>query len=190
MKSVSLEQSPLSYYADFVLYPAALAGGLATLLMRAPALTWGMALAAVFGFFAWSLVEYVLHRFVLHGLQPFKRFHQEHHDRPMALIGAPTLGSMVLFVLIAYLPLSWVLGAWLALAATLGLAAGYFSYLIVHHGVHHWKARPGSWFAARKREHAIHHMPGIEGWYGVTTPFWDRVFSTQRHERSGGREVG
>ena len=190
MKKASLEQSPVSYYADFVLYPAALASGLAVLLVWAPAITWAMPLAAVIGFFAWSLIEYILHRFVLHGLQPFKQWHQEHHDRPMALIGAPTLGSMVLFVLIAYLPLSWMLGAWVALAATLGLAAGYFSYLVVHHGVHHWKARPGSWFAARKREHAIHHMPGIEGWYGVTTPFWDKVFSTQRHERSGRLEGG
>lgn len=183
MKRASLEQSALSYYADFVLYPVALAAGLIVLLRRAPAITWAMPVAAVIGFFAWSLVEYVLHRFVLHGPQPFKRWHQEHHDRPMALIGAPTLGSMALFVLVAYLPLSGVLGGWIALAATLGLAVGYFSYLVVHHGVHHWRARPGTWFAARKREHAIHHMPGIEGSYGVTTPFWDKVFSTQHHER-------
>ncbi|HEX7385726.1 MAG TPA: sterol desaturase family protein [Castellaniella sp.] len=183
-KKISFEQSPWSYYADFVLYPIALATGLAVLLLGVPALNWSLLLAAMIGFLCWSPVEYVLHRYVLHGVQPFKRLHQEHHDRPMALIGAPTLLSMLLLVVVVYWPLSFALGTWLSLAATLGLTSGYFFYLIVHHAVHHWKARPGSWLAARKREHAIHHMKGVEGWYGVTTPFWDKVCSTQHHDRS------
>lgn len=183
MKKVSLEQSPWLYYADFVVYPIVIMGGLAALLAGAPRLHWAMLLAAVLGFLAWTLIEYILHRYVLHGLQPFKGWHQEHHDRPMALIGAPTALSLVLFVVVAWLPLALVFGSWLALAATLGLVVGYSLYLVVHHGVHHWKSRPGSWFAARKREHAIHHMRGIEGWYGVTTPFWDKVFGSQRPDR-------
>ena len=183
-KNISLEQSPWSYYADFVLYPIALGAGLAVLLLRAPVLNGSLLLAAVIGFLCWSPIEYVLHRYVLHGVQPFKRLHQEHHDRPMALIGAPTLLSMVLLVVLVYGPVSLVFGDWLALAATLGVTLGYFFYLIVHHAVHHWKARPGSWLAARKREHAIHHMKGVEGWYGVTTPFWDKVLRTQKRERS------
>lgn len=178
MTPFKLEQSPVAYFADFVLYPAAIVAGTGLLWLLADRPLWLLLPVAVAGFLVWSLVEYGLHRFVLHGVQPFKRWHEEHHKRPFALIGSSTLVSLMLFVLLVLWPLSLMLGRWIALAATLGMLCGYLLYVLVHHGTHHWKARPGSWMQARKRDHARHHMPGVRGWYGVTTPFWDHVFHT------------
>jgi hypothetical protein len=180
MKIFTLEHHPVSYFADFVLYPVAIVAGMAVLLLHVSVDDWMLLPAAVAGFGAWSLVEYALHRYVLHGLQPFKRWHEEHHQRPFALIGTSTLASLVLFVALVYLPLAFVFSHWLALAATLGVISGYLFYVTVHHASHHWKARPGSWLQARKQAHARHHMVGAHGWYGVTTSFWDRVFFTDR----------
>ena len=49
---------------------------------------------ALLGLVAWTLLEYVLHRFVLHGMQPFQAWHAEHHRRPQALIGTPTVAAI------------------------------------------------------------------------------------------------
>ncbi|MGB6007827.1 sterol desaturase family protein [Castellaniella sp.] len=181
MTLFKLEQSPVLYFADFVLYPAAIISGVGVLLWRGAGPAWALLLAAVLGFLAWSLIEYGLHRFVLHGLQPFKRWHEEHHQRPFALIGTSTLVSLSLLGLLGFLPLSRLLGPWIGLSATLGVGTGYLLYVLVHHATHHWKAEPGSWMHARKRDHALHHRPGAHGWYGVTTSFWDRVFLTDRN---------
>lgn len=178
MTKISLDQSPASYFADFVVWPLAILASLLTLLLKAPHLSVSMVVAAVLGFFSWTLIEYILHRFMLHHLQPFKGWHDEHHARPFALIGTPTAISLALFIVVGYLPLALALGPWVGLAAILGIASGYFLYIVVHHATHHWRARPGSWMAKRKREHALHHMKGVSGWYGVTTSFWDHVFKT------------
>lgn len=181
MKNISFDQSPVSYYADFVLYPIALCASLIALAVAAPQAAWVTMLALVGGFILWSPLEYVIHRIMLHNVQPFKAWHDEHHQRPYALIGTPTLLSLALFVVFGFLPLTLVMDLWLALAITTGIVAGYFFYVVVHHATHHWRARPGSWLAARKRDHALHHKPGIQGWYGVTTSIWDRLFSTTSH---------
>jgi cyclopropane-fatty-acyl-phospholipid synthase len=181
MTPFKLEQSPVLYFADFVLYPAAIVTGVGMLLWRGAGPVWALLLAAALGFLAWSLIEYCLHRFVLHGVQPFKRWHEEHHRRPFALIGTSTLVSLTLQGLLVLWPLSRILGPWIGLAAALGVGAGDLLYVLVHHATHHWKTAPGYWIHARKRDHALHHRPGAHGWYGVTTSFWDRVFLTDRN---------
>ena len=74
--------------------------GLAVLLMGALLLLDGprdrwLAIAGftLTGLVGWSFIEYLLHRFVLHRMQPFKRWHAEHHDRSTALICTSTLLS-------------------------------------------------------------------------------------------------
>lgn len=178
MKIFTLEHAPASYFADFVLYPLTIAASVAALLVHQPVARWpGLALICLLGLVAWSLMEYALHRYILHGVQPFKRWHAEHHDRPFALIGTSTIASLLLFAVLVFLPLAALVGKWPALAATVGVMIGYLFYVTVHHASHHWKAR-GAWMQTRKRAHARHHLTGNHGWYGVTTSFWDRVFSS------------
>ncbi|GCL61811.1 sterol desaturase family protein [Pseudaquabacterium pictum] len=181
MGLLSLEHSPTVYWADFA-WHAALALGLAVAVgagMPATPVATGLgpalALAAA-GAAAWTLAEYLLHRFVLHGLPPFKAWHVLHHQRPRALICGPTLLSSTLIGGLVFVPAWWLLGAAHAQALTLGLVLGYLAYGVVHHGAHHGGG--GAWMRARRRWHALHHHAPAPGGYGVSTGLWDHVFAT------------
>ena len=51
--------------------------------------------SVVLGFISWGLLEYVLHRSVLHGRPSMaRRNHARHHADPTALISAPVLTAM------------------------------------------------------------------------------------------------
>jgi cyclopropane-fatty-acyl-phospholipid synthase len=179
-----IEHSRLAYALDFALYGVAVLM-LATFLVLAlpaerQASTMGLVLL---GLGAWTLIEYGLHRYVLHGLQPFARWHAEHHQRPTALICSPTILSATLVVGLVLLPAWWAFGVWVACALTLGVLAGYLAYAITHHATHHWRA-DNAWLHERKRWHALHHRRGgAPACYGVTSGFWDRMFGSTPQER-------
>jgi cyclopropane-fatty-acyl-phospholipid synthase len=179
MPLLSLEHSRLAYRADFAVYGAASLGLGVFLALAVPTEQRGMGLAlALAGLASWTLMEYALHRFVLHGLRPFSRWHAAHHHRPRALICAPTILSAALIVLLVQLPAVLLGGRWLGSAYTLGVVTGYLAYAITHHATHHWRAR-SAWAQQRKVWHALHHRPaGPPGHFGVTGNFWDRVFRT------------
>ena len=181
----SLEASRAAYRADFWVYGSAvplLALLLSTVAPHAqrPAL----AAAAVAGLALWTLVEYLLHRFVLHRVEPFRRWHGEHHARPTALIGTPTPISAALFATLVFAPLWGVAGAWQAAALTLGMLTGYLAYVLTHVATHH-AAPPmlatNGWLRRRRRWHALHHRRrGTPGCYGVTSGLWDHLLGSAR----------
>lgn len=176
MNLLKTEHSPVAYALDFVLYGAACLALLGALVALAPAHTGGrLAGWVLLGLLAWTGLEYALHRFVLHGLLPFSRWHSEHHRRPEALISTPTLVSAALFLGLVYLPALFALGRWPAAALTLGVLAGYLGYSVVHHAIHHWTLDT-AWLRQRKRWHAQHHHVYPVSGYGVTTRVWDNVF--------------
>lgn len=178
MELFKLEHSRLAYSADFALYGAAVAALAGFLLVAGPR---GQGLetmaVAVAGLASWTAIEYALHRFVLHGMQPFRRWHAEHHQRPTALICAPTILSATLIATLVFLPAVLLAGLWRGCALTLGVLAGYLAYAITHHATHHWRA-DSPWLKRRKRWHALHHHVAQPGCYGVTTAFWDHVFGS------------
>lgn len=180
MSLLSIEHSKAAYAADVALYAAAVVAGAATLLARGPAALWLPLLACTLaGLVGWTAIEYGLHRFVLHGLAPFSRWHLQHHQRPSALICAPTLLSASLIAGLIFVPALLASDAWFALAFTLGVLIGYLAYTVTHHATHHWRA-DGAWLRRRKRWHALHHRPGTPmACYGVTSDFWDRVFGSR-----------
>jgi sterol desaturase/sphingolipid hydroxylase (fatty acid hydroxylase superfamily) len=179
MEVFSLEHSKVAYRADFAVY------GLAVVLLAAFALLAGppderydMAGLALLGLASWTAIEYALHRFVLHGVQPFSRWHAEHHQRPRALICTPTVFSAMLIATLVFLPALLLGNLWRACGLTLGVLVGYLAYTVTHHATHHWRA-DSAWLKERKRWHALHHHPvEREACFGVTTGFWDRVFGT------------
>jgi len=179
----TLEHSRAAYRADFLLYGIAV-GMLSVFLLVAAPPHDGQKIAALVlaGLAGWSLVEYALHRFVLHGMRPFKRWHMEHHRRPTALICTPTLLSAALIALLVFLPSLFSSNLWSACALTLGLLIGYMGYAIAHHAIHHWHSK-NSWLKHLKRLHAMHHHTDKPGNYGVTSTFWDHAFGTA-HEHS------
>jgi sterol desaturase/sphingolipid hydroxylase (fatty acid hydroxylase superfamily) len=181
MELFTLEHSKLAYQADFALY------GIVVLLLTGFLLVTGtrgqwpeILVFTLAGIASWTGIEYALHRFVLHGMQPFRRWHLLHHQRPMALICTPTIMSAILFALLVFLPVLLVGGLLRSCALTVGMLIGYLAYTITHHAVHHWRSDNG-WLKRRKRWHALHHG-NIEhsGCYGVSSSFWDHVFGSTR----------
>jgi cyclopropane-fatty-acyl-phospholipid synthase len=175
----ALEHNKSAYWADFGAYGLFVGGMSVALPMLAPRDQWiAMAVLTATGLIAWSLVEYLMHRFILHGLEPFKTWHMKHHTRPTALISSPTLLSASLISVLVFAPAALATTIWMAAALTLGIVAGYLAYALCHHGTHHWRAeRP--WFKQRKRWHAMHHLGGYGGHgqcFGVTSTVWDRLF--------------
>jgi cyclopropane-fatty-acyl-phospholipid synthase len=179
MGLLTTEHGKAGYRADFVIYAGASATLGVLLAVAAPyASRTEILVFALLGFAAWTLVEYVLHRFVLHGIQPFKAWHAEHHRRPRALIGTPTILSAALIAVLVFIPALVLSDLWRACALTFGLLTGYLVYAIVHHATHHWHV-DNAWLRQVKRHHASHHSPiAAPGRYGVSSAFWDLVFGT------------
>lgn len=197
MSLFSLEHSPVAYRLDFALYALLCMGTAAALLIGSPDGEGALLLLWVLvGVALWSLLEYLLHRYVLHGIKPFSHWHAEHHERPRALIASPVAVSLPLFLLLGTLPAWLLLGSWSALALTLGLLSNYLVYGLVHHITHHgppfW-LKHNAWISHRRTCHAIHHAAHHLGarepvcnpcHFGVSTSFWDAVFGTTTLFRS------
>lgn len=181
MGAFTLEHSRTAYGADFALYGGAVLALAAFMLLKSPRAQWLETTALTLaGLASWSVIEYALHRFVLHGLQPFKSWHAAHHQRPTALICAPTLLSASLIFTLVFLPALALGTLWPACAFTLGVLAGYLAYAVTHHATHHWRAGSG-WLMRRKQWHALHHHQLEQaGYYGVSSGFWDRVLGSDR----------
>lgn len=179
MRIALIEHSPWQYRADALAYGLAWGVLATTLVWRTPAAdAWWVASLALSGLAAWTLVEYLLHRFVLHGLRPFSTWHAEHHRRPTALIQSPTVLSATLLLTLVFLP-AWLLGG-TAVAGGIGfgMLTGYAGYGLAHHANHHVHAR-GALLRKRQQWHALHHSAaGLNRHYGVTSGLWDRVFGT------------
>ena len=183
----SLEHSKVAYRADVVFYAAVVLVVAAALVFRQPHEDRLRLLAcAAFGLLSWTLIEYLLHRHVLHGMQPFRRWHAAHHDRPMALICTPTAMSASLIVVLVFLPALYLGGVWTACAVTWGVLTGYLAYTVTHHLTHHSRVN-NAWLRRGKARHAVHHHHPQSGCYGVTSGFWDHVFGTARVRWRGAR---
>lgn len=179
MGLLTTEHSRPAYFADVIVYGATSVAMASFLAVTGPRDRWPeIVSSAALGLLAWTIVEYGLHRFVLHRLQPFRGWHAEHHRRPRALIGTPTVVSATSIAAMVFLPALLLSDLWRASALTFGFLTGYLIYAIAHHATHHWHAG-SEWTRRRKRAHALHHSPvGPPGHYGVTSDLWDVVFRT------------
>jgi sterol desaturase/sphingolipid hydroxylase (fatty acid hydroxylase superfamily) len=166
------------YLADFYVYPfvAAALGTLALIPAPRHWCTLGCAFAS--GLAAWTLVEYVLHRWVLHHAPWVRLRHEEHHRDPKAFVGTPTWLSVVAILALVLLPSASLWGRATGSSFTAGLTLGYLAYVSAHYGAHYGHFAPGTYLSRLKRRHAMHHHGDGEGNFGVTTPLWDRVFGT------------
>ncbi len=146
--------------------------------------SWPLALAnSLFGLVVFSLVEYSIHRWLLHdpksALFPL---HAAHHDDAEKLTAFLFPTSII------------VLGAfWLLLTPLLhlqhaaffisGFSAGYFYFGVLHHVEHTTRINhlPFRWLKSRWAAHSVHHHLDDTN-FGVMTSFWDFVFKTQQSQ--------
>lgn len=168
------------YYADFAVYPPLIAALAARALWHASVAVAGIALAAIaLGLAVWSALEYALHRWLLHRVEPFRALHEQHHAHPAELIGTPAWFSAALFLLAWRALAHWEPG-FFAAALVAGLMAGYLVYTAMHAAVHHLRVSPGSWLYRAKLRHARHHRADGRCNFAVSCSFWDRLLGTER----------
>jgi sterol desaturase/sphingolipid hydroxylase (fatty acid hydroxylase superfamily) len=171
-------QTKWGYYADFVVYPVAalVLTGVAFGGPHSRFLT-VYVLCFLSGVAAWTLVEYLMHRFIFHALPPIAQMHDRHHADPGAFVGTPSWLSLPAFVLGILFPLRAIAGLEIATGLVAGLMIGLVWYVALHDAIHRWPLRRGSLLYISKLRHAGHHA-GRHGNFGVTTGFWDRVLGT------------
>lgn len=138
-------------------------------------------LVTIAGIAAWTLTEYLMHRFLGHvhkGKNFFKTEHHQHHSK--ANYFAPFYKKAILAVgasavLIALLSL--LTGFAAALAFVAGFVGMYGLYEATHYRFHSKEpvAKP---FIILRKHHFYHHFHNPKMNHGVTTRIWDRVFGT------------
>ena len=173
-----MNQTKIGYYADLFFYPFVVGGLLLyDLKRRGFAFYSRWWFAFVCGAILWTLVEYLLHRFVYHKVAVIRELHGMHHSRPNDFIGAPIWVSIVSFsFFLSFLALLWDIE--IACGTTSGLIVGYVLYLLIHNAVHRWQLSERSWMRSQRLRHLRHHRNSVPGNFGVTTGFWDLVFGT------------
>ena len=178
----------VGYYADFIIYSMLVIALVAFTLRasRADQLTWLAAAIASAG--SWTLVEYLLHRFVLHRMPLIADFHHAHHVAPRAYVSTPTWVSVLTLAGVFFVPIWRLISLNVALGAISGLITGWLWYGIVHHVIHYRRPRRlAVVLRVAKHRHLLHHSPYVSGNFGVTTAIWDYVFGT--HIAFGARSV-
>jgi sterol desaturase/sphingolipid hydroxylase (fatty acid hydroxylase superfamily) len=183
---------PFAFYAVLLaaLNAAALRGG-----DHAPA---GVAALVVVGLLAWGLVEYSIHRWVLHRESHIadaqlhgNRVHLAHHLNPSALDRLNVRLSESLPVCAAYCLLAWAAtGDWRSTVFLYdGLMFGYFFYEYLDYQAHHGAAR-NPVVRYFRRYHLLHHHCDAEARFGVTSPLFDLVFGTYHVARKTRPDAG
>ena len=139
------------------------------------------------GWLFWTLLEYVLHRFLFHleaksdkdKVRAFLMhgYHHDFPDDPMHLVAPPMMSwgpALIVGTLFYYL-----LGPTYWLQAMAGAVSGYIAYDWIHYYTHH--ARP-TWALGKalRRYHMKHHFKDGNAWYGVSSPLWDYILGTSK----------
>ncbi|KAL1630260.1 fatty acid alpha-hydroxylase [Neofusicoccum ribis] len=144
----------------------------------------------VLGLCIWTLVEYILHRFLFHldeylpdnrvGITLHFLLHGIHHYLPMdkyRLVMPPTL-FLVLATPFWKLAQAVFFYNWYAATAVFsGGIFGYICYDLTHYFLHH-RNLP-AYYRELKKYHLEHHFADYQNGFGVTSKFWDRVFNTE-----------
>jgi sterol desaturase/sphingolipid hydroxylase (fatty acid hydroxylase superfamily) len=141
---------------------------------------------------AWTYVEYLAHRHVLHGRFPegpgvlrrllhkaFDHLHYEHHARPWDgnhING--TIGDTLPFVVVLFL-LGSAAPIHTAPVFLAGMIQAYILEEWVHHSVHFYNFK-NRYFIYIRKHHLYHHSArGTEVGFGLTNGFWDVVRGTR-----------
>lgn len=136
------------------------------------------------GLFTFSLVEYVIHRWIFHfnavsekQIQLKYKIHGVHHEYPRdkdRLVMPPVL-SLVL-ALLFYGLFSFFTGRFVLLFFP-GFLSGYSIYLLIHYAIHRYRP-PSNFLKFLWTHHALHHYKSEDTAFGVSNPLWDYVFGT------------
>jgi sterol desaturase/sphingolipid hydroxylase (fatty acid hydroxylase superfamily) len=136
------------------------------------------------GMVAWTLMEYIIHRYVFHMTAESEKraklqytLHGVHHEFPkdkerlaMPPVVSITIATVLLFIFRLFLKD-------LVFSFLPGFLVGYASYLSIHYMIHSFQP-PKNFLKILWVNHSIHHYKNGEHVYGVSSPLWDYVFGT------------
>lgn len=143
--------------------------------------------AFLLAFAAGTLVEYVLHRFLLHA--PTRSFITHRHRLHHKSNDADTLWGDFRDFLPGMVPFCWF-GFVHSVPAGLAFLTGGVAYVFLLASVHKLShERPRLVFWMSPNSHALHHGETPRHNFGIVTRFWDIVFGTyaDHRPRSGTR---
>ncbi|MBX5469641.1 MAG: sterol desaturase family protein [Thermoleophilaceae bacterium] len=146
---------------------------------------WPVVGFVLLGYAIWSLSEYWIHRVIFH-FEPEEGFgarlhwiiHGVHHDHPndpLRLVMPPAVsvplaaGFFFAFWGIFGLPHAYAVGC--------GFFAGYLAYDMTHYHLHHHTSKTRLGRLLREL-HMRHHFQDDTRGYGISAPYWDKVFGT------------
>lgn len=144
--------------------------------------------AFVSGFLAWTLAEYLLHRFLFHASPhwPMMRrlidyLHVRHHKEPFKLPSVVLPLWLMIAISVAGILLLWPVFQSFdtALLVYTGFGVGYLFYESSHYIMHMALLREKVWpvWAAC---HLDHHFANARMNFGISSSFWDRLFRSYR----------
>ena len=137
----------------------------------------------VTGLISWSLIEYLMHRYVFHFVtenyyvQRFHHiFHGIHHAHPRdekRTMMPPLPGALITLL---YLGIFYLVLSEKAFIFVGGIILGYLIYSGLHYCIHQYK--PPKHLKFLWQHHHIHHHKEPEKAFGVSSRIWDRIFGT------------
>ncbi|XP_078067169.1 fatty acid 2-hydroxylase [Mustelus asterias] len=142
----------------------------------------------LFGMFLWSLVEYLIHRYLFHMKPPASNYylitlhfmlHGQHHKSPFdgsRLVFPPVPASFVVVLFLAAFHL-FAPGA-VGMSIFVGGLCGYVIYDMIHYYLHYGSPKKGSYLYGLKAYHVKHHFEHQRLGFGITSRFWDYPFNT------------
>ncbi len=143
----------------------------------------------VAGLLVWSLVEYLIHRFVFHykpssskweKINPFyygNFIHNIHHNYPRDRLRLVTPLVVTMPLTAVFYLVFWLVFGSFSASLFAGFLLGYVLYDLLHAftHMHPMRSRIGKFL---KYYHMRHHYHHDEKSYGVSSPVWDYVFKT------------
>lgn len=144
------------------------------------------------GILAWTLMEYLLHRYIFHIDRYFPKMkrlhymlHGVHHEHPRdreRLFMPPLPGTLIALLLLGFWSLFFGTDAFSFMA---GMSNGYLIYSYIHYSVH---TKPVFYPLRRLwKHHALHHFKYPSKAFGVSSPLWDIIFRTMPPKRESVR---
>ncbi len=153
--------------------------------------TWLTVSMFILGFFIFTWVEYITHRYLFH-MSTFTAarakiqylIHGVHHEFPKDKdrLAMPPLLSVTIATLLL-LVFRLILGD-LAFSFLPGFLVGYAAYLGIHYMVHVFQP-PKNIFKILWINHSIHHYKHGEHVFGVSSPLWDFIYGTMDTRKTG-----
>jgi sterol desaturase/sphingolipid hydroxylase (fatty acid hydroxylase superfamily) len=135
------------------------------------------------GWFLFTLVEYAIHRWLLHNPECFLfPLHEAHHKNPEEASAFLFPTSFVVLMPI-WMLFANVLGLHGASFFLCGFSAGYLYFGTLHHLEHRVRINqiPFRWLQGRWAAHSVHHRLDQTN-FGVMTSFWDYIFKTHQKQ--------